>query len=174
MKNLHIKLKQKDKRNKDEAKRKIIISDIHKYLKNQSTFESNQDAIGLHNIFRGIIINNWTDENPTDNTDHKYNRVIVQKSVEYYHQRWKERCEILHDESMQRPRMQEWYQNIVNRVQNSDKYQLKRYVEVRKLNVQTAKTETITEWIKGALKMEKRTSECEHQDIRQWFSTQPE
>ena len=38
--------------------------------------------------------------------------------------------------------------------------------------MQTAKTETITEWIKGALKMEKRTSEYEHQDIRQWFSNQ--
>ena len=170
IKTLHVELKKQDKKQKDTDKRKKIISDIFKYINNRQGFETHQEAIGFDNLFRGIIVNSWIGENLLQRIDHKYNRILVKQCVEFYNQCWLERCKVAHDEEVQRPRLIEWYNQICTRIQNSELYHLKRYIDVRKLNLDQVKTETIMEWIKGLLQMEKRTETYNHQDIRNWFT----
>ena len=58
------------------------------------------------------------------------------------------------------------------RVAQGNSHHVQRYIQIRKLNLETATNDTIREWIRGVLNMEKVTSNYEHQDIRNWFNTQ--
>ena len=53
---IETKLKEADKENKDTDKRLKIIKDIHTYSHGGSDYETNQEALGFKNLFRGIII----------------------------------------------------------------------------------------------------------------------
>ena len=75
----------------------------------------------------------------------------------------------MHQDSTQRTRLTEWYKQLYRRIEEGDSYHLKRFIENRKLNLETSKTSTIKEWIRGILNMEKITEEYQHQDIRNWF-----
>ena len=164
IKKLYLKLKKKNKSGDDEEKIRTILQDILNYLRQNNQYQTNQRQIGFQNLFRGIVVKNWTDHN----LDYKYNKIIVYETVTHYHTCWKERCSLLHDDTIQRERLVSWHNNLCTRIQNEDKYHLKRFIENRKVNIQTAKTETIREWIRGVLKMEKITTQYHHQDIRNW------
>ena len=133
-----------------------------------STFYTNQEALGFHNLFRGIVTKNWLSNN-TNIDDYKYNKILVYECVTHYHTYWIERCKIAHDEEKQRVRLINWYHNLRERTQKGDLYHLKRYIDNRKLNLGNVKTDLIREWIRGVLKMEKVTALYKHQDIRNWF-----
>ena len=167
IKSLFLKLSKLDKDREDAGKIKTIVNDIFEYLKNKSNFVTNQEALGFHNVFRGIVVKNWID----NELDYKYNKIIIYEAVHFYYKCWLQRCEVVHEEQHQKRRLIAWYHNLVQRMKLGDKYHLKRYIENRKLNTDDANNETIRHWIRGALQMEKTTSEYRHQDIRNWFKS---
>ena len=88
--------------------------------------------------------------------------------MNYYHNVWQKRCEELHDEKFQRQRLTDWYNQVITRIKNSEHYHLRKYADVRKLNIERSKNETIREWILDTLKMERNVRTYPHQDIRNW------
>ena len=120
-------------------------------------------------IFRGIVTKDWTSLNPIENKDFKYNRIIIKLSVEFYHDCWKHRCDKAHDETVQKVRLTDWYRNLFARINAGDLHHLKRYINMRALNLDQTHPTIIEEWIRGALKMEKITKVYSHQDIRNYF-----
>ena len=81
------------------------------------------------------------------------------------------RCETLNDEKAQRTRLSEWHENLNQRIIAGDSHHLKRHMITRQLNLQQTDTTIIKEWIRGVLKMEKKTKQCTHQDIRNFFNS---
>ena len=91
--------------------------------------------------------------------------------VTYYHKCWISRCKHAHSDETQRPRLISWHDNMRQRVAQGNSHHVQRYIQNRKLTLETATNDTIREWIRGVLNMEKVTSDYEHQDIRNWFNT---
>ena len=70
-----------DDTNEDLIKTNKIVSDIRTFLKNETSFETNQEVLGMRNVFRGITIKSWTENNFETSEDHKCNKIIVKESV---------------------------------------------------------------------------------------------
>ena len=130
---------------------------------------TNQRRLGFCNIFRGIVVNEWILPNPIDNTDFKYNRIIVKLSVEFYHKCWKHRCDEAHNEVVQKARLIDWCRNLNARINEGDLHHLKQYANMRQLNLDQTNPTIIKEWIRGVLKMEQNTKKYGHQDIRNYL-----
>ena len=76
-----IKLIKVDDTNEDLLKANKIVSDTSEFLKNETSFETNQEAFGMRNVFRGIRMKSWTGNNFETNEDRKHNIIIVKESA---------------------------------------------------------------------------------------------
>ena len=95
---LRKKLEKADSKNVDQVETNVIISDIHKFLNKESNYQTNQELIGLMNVFRGIAVQCWIGDNFNNNDDRKHNKVMIKESVLFYSECWLGRCKEMHDE----------------------------------------------------------------------------
>ena len=95
---LRKKLDKVDSKNVEQDKINTIISDIQKFLDKEPNFQTNQELIGLRNIFRGIAVQLWICDDFNNNDDKKHNKVTIKESMLVYSECWIDRCKELHDE----------------------------------------------------------------------------
>ena len=81
---LRITLEKVDDANEGSIKINKIVSYIRKLLNNERRFETNQEMLGMRNVFRGIVIKSWTGNDFDASNDRKFNKIIVKKSVLFY------------------------------------------------------------------------------------------
>ena len=80
-----------DASSEDVAKINSLLNDISRYLKNEKSFESNQEMLGMRNMFRGIVVKSWTGNNFETSADCKHNKMIVKESARFYNEHWVDR-----------------------------------------------------------------------------------
>ena len=51
------------------------------------------------NVFRGIAFKFWEGVNAEKEVDHMHDKVIIRKSIDFYHKCWKDRFGKFYDES---------------------------------------------------------------------------
>ena len=61
---------------KDVAKVNVMLNEVSKHLKNELSFENNQEILGLTNVFRAIVIKIWTEINSEKSANCKCNKVV--------------------------------------------------------------------------------------------------
>ena len=98
MRKLRIKLERSEDANEDSMTINKIVSEISELLNNETSFETNQESLGLRNAFRRITIKIWTGNNFGTSDDRKYNKIIVKESVLFCNKYWVERFKSTHDE----------------------------------------------------------------------------
>ena len=88
--------------NIDEEEILLFIEDILRYLEDDSDdeYKTNQEILGMKNIFRGYVVKVWKGTNFAQNKYRKLNRIVVRLSIQYYYKYWIERNKIYHNESV--------------------------------------------------------------------------
>ena len=70
---------------------------MHNFLINKEQPKSMQGLLGMHALFRGFVIKDWTEDNKTIIKFRKFNKIIVKQYMEFYFERWTERNKIIHE-----------------------------------------------------------------------------
>jgi len=97
------------------------------------------------------------------------NKILIKHCVIYYQKYWKHRNEIYKDREKQGKRAIEWCNAMKRHVENGDLMQVKAFVRRNKINLQTAYTDMIIQWIYNIKEMIKKASEFPRNDIRRYF-----
>ena len=91
------------------------------------------------------------------------------KCVEYCVKCWKHMNEFMHDKNKKQERAIDWYENVNNKIENSEMTQLKMHVSRRKINLQQSATVRIRRWAWNAKEMERKVEKITQNDIRRHF-----
>ena len=79
--------------------RKIVnemINDVRKYFNKESNYWTNQQVIGMREVFRRVVVKFWV-ALPLESVNFsKYNKILVRKAVELYSSCWREQYNVLH------------------------------------------------------------------------------
>ena len=71
-----------------------LIEDARKYLREDTEdLESNQQAIGMKHLFRGVSIKAWNELDFGDNKHIAYNKKVNQHCINYNYKYWEDRNE---------------------------------------------------------------------------------
>ena len=109
----------------------LMLSDIRQYLMEGVDVEGHtiQSVIGISLIFRGWIVKNWI--NVLDNQPrriHLLNKIIIKQSVLFYAEAWKHRNEVLHYPETYRSYVIEWYNKVVESIENNNRPEMCKYL----------------------------------------------
>ena len=85
------------------------------------------------------------------------NKIIMKHSMKFYSQVWKNRNEVKHDPIKYKEFVRNWYNKVIEIVQNNNRPELSRYVWMQEINVDQYDTAYVVTWIKGVLEMKKKT-----------------
>ena len=105
LRKLRSKLEKSDDANEYSIKINKIVIDTSKFLNNDTSFEINQEILGIRNVFRGTLIKIWTGNNFGTSDDRKHNKIIVKESVLFYNECCVDRHKEMHDEEEQKKRL---------------------------------------------------------------------
>ena len=128
---------------------------MKKFLNNETSFEANQEMMGMRNVLRGIVIKSCTCDDFDASEDRKHNKIIAKKAVLFYNECWVDRCKVMHDEEEQKKRLSQWHGNVLNEMLNGES-EARRNVERTRLNIDRAPNGSIRFWTLGALKMKRK------------------
>ena len=172
VKELKSKMMKLAKHEQDKVVIDLIITDIEVYVKGENDeLETTQQLIGMDMLFRGWVVKNWINVN--EKQSHlmaKLNKIIVKQSVLCYSKAWVHRNEVLHSAEKYRTHVMDWYNRLVEMIQNGNKPSVKKYVRMQKLDVEKCDTSYIRLWIQTTMKMLKEAKTEKDNDIRNYFS----
>ena len=148
-----------------------FVEDILRYLENEEEedFETNQQYVGMQELFRGYIVIDWEGTNLGTKKYEDLNKILVKRCIEHYDKCWKHRNEEYHDEEKQRKKIVAWYDKVKRKAENSNDTQLKMYARSKALDIEQSRTETIKRWIFNMNEFEKRMEKTKKNDIRRYF-----
>ena len=81
---LKTKLMKGDDENEHSIKINEIVSKIRKFLKNDASFETNQEGMGMTNVLQGARTKSWTGSDFEASEDRKHNKIIIEESVIFH------------------------------------------------------------------------------------------
>ena len=64
------------------------------------------------------------------------NKVIIKKSVTFYSEVQKYRCEVQHNPSKYKEFVYNWYKNVKEMVENENRPEVKKYVRMQEINLE--------------------------------------
>ena len=73
-----------DVKSKDVDKINRMLNGISQYFGNEESFETNQEILVVHNVFRGIVVKSWEGNDIEVSADYKHNKVVFRESVKLY------------------------------------------------------------------------------------------
>ena len=155
---LRIKLIKADDTNEDLIKVNKIVSDMSEFLKNETSFETNQEAFGMRNVFRGIRMKSWTGNNFETNEDRKHNKIIVKESACFAMRA--RQMDVIPCTMKKSER-----KNVFDEMMNGES-EATRHVERTKLDIDQDQNESIRSWTLGALKMKRKLKKHPQADVR--------
>ena len=89
------KLSKIGKNNEDHKKIDSVIQDIQTCLNRNDNYEINQELISFKELFRGYTVKNQFRVDIEDQSNHKYDKILVKECMNFYYKYWMERCVIL-------------------------------------------------------------------------------
>ena len=128
-----------------------IVSDISKNLNNETSFETNQESLGIRSMLRGIAMKIQIGNNFDTSEDRKYKKIIVKESASFVNEFWVERCKAVHEEEEPKKRLSQCHGNFLNDMMNGESEE-RRHVERTKLDTDRAPNESIRSWMLGQFK----------------------
>ena len=128
--------------NKDVAKVNSMLNEVSQHLKNQLSFENNQEILGLINVFREIVIKIQTGINSKTSDNCKCNKVIFKQSMKFYNEHWVNRHNAFHNEKEQKKRLSQWHVNLFDEMKNGE-YNETKYEERTELDLDRSDNNTI-------------------------------
>jgi len=103
---------------------------------------------------------------------HLLNKIIIKQSVLFYAEAWKHRNEVLHHPETYRSYVIEWYNKVVESIENDNRPEMRKYLQAQKLEVENCDSAYIRHWILSTNEMRKKTKVEVINDIRQYFVIQ--
>ena len=97
------------------------------------------------------------------------NRIITQKSMEFYSKAWTQRNECFNDKDKYRCHVIEWHERIVNYINEENRLEMKRYLRSQKIDVEKCNSSYIRLWNISILNLMKKMKEEVVYDIRNFF-----
>ena len=97
---------------------------------------------------------------------HQHNKVLVQSCVQCYHQCQKRRYVVLHDLEVKIKVLKDEALNILEEANKEEVEGLKRYFEVRTMNVSNASTDETLLCVRSERALKRRAKKSVHQDMR--------
>ena len=90
----------------------------------------------------------------------------------YYSQYWANRCEIANNESKQKERLLNWYQNLYEQALVDLHPEVRKYTQKYKLDTENATNTSLKKWIYYFKEFKRKLNNfTEKNDIRQFFIT---
>ena len=162
-------LKNKGKVNVNEIM--LFCKDILLYLdsEDEDKYETNQYHVGMQELFRGYVVNDWTEVNFKTKKYRHLNAIIALECVSFYNRCWKHRIEILHDENKQKERMRTWYEREKEQGRNSNARQIRMYVEKYKFDTRTSSSDTYKRWSMNLKAIERKVEKIPMNDLRRYM-----
>ena len=155
----------------------LLLTDVKEYLHNEQQDEgcTTQSLVGMKHLFRGWIVKNWTNvQEAQPKRMHSINKIVIKQSVIFYAEAWKHRNEIKHDPEKCRPFVIDWYNKVVELIENDNRPEMNKYLRAQRLNVQACDNACIRQWIISSMDMRKKAKKERTIDIRRFFSMRAE
>ena len=125
------------------------MNDVEKYLMVNEGNEhmSIQHIIGLKHAFRGWIVKNQKNINEDQTLALKrINKIIVKQSNLFYSQVWQHRNDMSYNPQKCKEHVKMWHENVVQKVENSDKPEIKRWVRMQQLDLERCDSGHMQHW----------------------------
>jgi len=150
-----------------------MVEDILVYLdkEDEENYTTSQHMVGMDQLFRGYVVKVWKGANFSDGKYKEMNKILIRHCVKYYKTCWDHRNEEYHNETKQRRRILQWYQNIKSHVESNEPMQVKTFISRNKIQVERCKTEVILQWIYNVKKMIRKVENLPQNDIRRYFGS---
>ena len=77
-------------------------NDIETCFNNKENLHTNQEMLGMREVFRGVMFKKWV-AMPNEITHYlKHNKALIEKGVRLHSEFWNKRCIVLHDPDAQK------------------------------------------------------------------------
>lgn len=145
-----------------------FCEDILVHLENDQEveYETNQQCIGMMELFRGCVAKNWMSADMNVKKCRYLNMILARECVCFYDQCWKHRNEIMHDPIKQKEIMMRWYENEKEKGSRSPSRQMRMHMDKCKLDVERCNSDAIKRWIMNIRTIEKKVEKIPANDIR--------
>jgi len=141
-------------------------NDIVKYFNKEENFWTNQQVLGMRDVFRGIVVRDWG-ALPIECIDFTpYNKVMIKKAVDFYSACWNNRCVVMHSPEVRKQYLRKELKAIKLEAMSGTIENYNRYVKAYPINEETASLESMSMWIKKARVFRNNTKRSGQQDIR--------
>ena len=145
-----------------------IVRDISKYFDGDENYWTNQQVIGLREIFRGVVVTNWV-AMPLERVNFlAHNKIIVREAVKFYSECWKERCKALHTPEYEISSLREEIKQIKMQEAKEDKVNFETYVNLYPMNENETSVCKMKSWVKIATMFRANAKENVQQDTRKF------
>ena len=128
-----------------------MVNDIVKYFNTEEFFWTNQQAWGVREIFRGVVVKSWVAMPVESIKFKKHNKILIKKAVEFYSKCWKERCNVLHSLECRKQRLNKEIKGIKTESMKGAKMNYNSYVKSCPTNEETKTIESMRVWIWKAI-----------------------
>ena len=100
---------------------------------------------------------------------HTLNKIIVNHSVKFYSKAWKNRNKVRHNPIKYKEFVKDWYQKVVEMVENDNRPELNKYVRMQQIDVNQCNAAYVILWIREVFKLRKKTTKEVVNDIRRYM-----
>ena len=73
-----------------------MIKNVRKYFNREINFWTNQQVLGMREVFRGVVVKSWIELPLQIITFSKYNIILAREEVELHSACWRVRYNLLH------------------------------------------------------------------------------
>ena len=99
----------------------------------------------------------------------RLNKILVKECVKFYLKAWAHRNKTLCNPDKHKQHVREWHKNIVTMINESNKPEMKKYVQMQKLDLNASTNVKIRQWNLQTMRMFKIVRTELLNDIRQYF-----
>ena len=139
---------------------------IEKYFNNEENFWTNQQVLGMREVFRGIMVKDWA-STPVESTDFtQHNKVLIKKDVNFYCEYWNNRRVVLHTLEVRKYYLRKETQEVKLEALRGSIKIYNRHVNAYPINDESASLESVSMWIKKERFFRTKTKISGQQDIR--------
>ena len=145
-----------------------IIKDIRKYCNRESNFWTNQQALVMREVFRGVVIKSWVSLPLVRINFSVYNNILLRAEVELHIKCWRERRKALHSPEHEKKSLKKEIKKIKDNAVKGEIVNYKRHVNFHHINENTVSVEGMRSWIKKARQFRKNAKHLKQQDMRKF------
>ena len=113
-----------------------------------------------------MIAKEWVIVNQERINFHHNSELLVKSFAKHYHECWKCRCVVLHAPEVQIKSLKDEVLSVIEEASKHETKRLKRYIEVRTMNVNNESACGIILWVRSARVCKTRARKSTHEEMR--------